>query len=446
MVSQIPALLMAISSGLVITRITHEHSSDLGRDISTQITAAPLPLQVASLVLLGFALIPGFPTLTFLVLSAGFGLLGFLGWRRNQAAAEDVPDEAPLAASGKRDHDLLMLPMAPVNLLVGSELYDGLDRTAFKQSALEERVRWFDEMGVPFPPLQLRLDPTAPGDRWQLLIEGVPVSEGTLPAGALRLMDDPAAAGILGIDLQEFALSSTEEKTYWAAAQHSAALTRAGIGFLPPDLALARLAVARLPKHSAEFLGIEEVSRLMSAMENKYESLVSEAQKALPAQKIAGILRRLVEEEIPIRSLRVVLETIVEWAAREKDADVLAEYVRCALARQISHKFADTDRFIPSYVVEADIEDMIRSSVRQSPAGVFVALEAQQARSIVDHFKKAVGDLSAHRSTPVFLASMETRRYLRRFLLTHDIDLPVLSHKEVANGYKVHPLAMLSLK
>lgn len=444
MVSQIPALLMAISSGLVITRITQEDSSDLGRDISEQITGAPLPLQVAAAVLVGFAFVPGFPTITFLILAAIFAVLGVIGVRREKRQTQEQAAQ-PSQKKGN-DRDLLLMPMTPVNLHVGQEIYDGLDRAKFRQEILVERLKWFDEMGVPFPDLQLSENRSGAPDQWQLTIEGVPVSDGKHPPASLRLIDEADAARIAGVEVNEFTLSPTEERTFWSPASAASTLQKSGIAFQSPEKALAVITVARLPKHASEFLGIQEVSGLLSAMESKYENLVSEAQKALPPQKIASILRRLVEEEIPVRSLRIVLETIVEWAAREKDPDILAEYVRSALSRQISHKFSDSERFIPSYVVEADIEEMIRGAVRQSPAGFFVALEAGEARTLVERLKTAIGDLSDHKTQPVFLASMETRRFLRRFLLSHELDYPVLSHKEIANGYKVHPLAMLSMK
>ena len=144
--------------------------------------------------------------------------------------------------------------------------------------------------------------------------------------------------------------------------------------------------------------------------------------------------------------MRILLETVVEWGAREKDPDVLSEYVRAALSRQISHKYADPDRFIPAFVVESDVEDTIRGALRQSSAGTFVSLEAAQSRALLGNIKKAVGDLSGHATMPVFLATMDTRRHLKRFLSDHEVECPVLSHKEIATTYKIQPLSMVSMR
>lgn len=443
MVMQIPALIMAISSGIVITRISHEGASDLGRDIATQIGKSPRALQVAALVLLGFALIPGFPTLIFLTLAAMFGAIGTLAARRIKAEGADaaLPD---FRSDGRQD--LLMGPVPPVHLAIGPELAKGLDVAEFDQAALRERARLFEELGVPFPRLQLTTDPTAPGDRWQLRVENVPVAEGHLPPSRLRLTDQPDAARIMGIAVERANGAAGEPLGWWCPAGAAPELRRAGIPYLTPAEALADVAVSRLPRHASEFLGVQEVAALLSATESRYASLVAEAQKALPLQKIAAVMRRLVEEEIPVRNMRILLETIVDWAPREKDPELLAEYVRAALARQISFKYADADRFIPAYVVEADIEETIRNAIRQSPSGVYLALEAQQSRKLLETLKAAIGDPTRHLSAPVFLSSMDIRRFLRRFLTNHDLNFAVMSHKEVAPNYKVQPLAMLSIR
>ena len=442
MVSQIPALIMAISSGIVITRIANERSVDLAHDITEQVSANPRALQVAAVVLLGFALIPGFPTPVFLTLALVFGTAGFLIARRKQA--EEIEESQRPTTDGKQD--LLMAPMAPVRLAVGPDIAESIDRIEFDRVALRERTNVFEDLGVPLPRLQLWIDADAPKDRWQLLVESVPVAEGYIPAGRLRLTDDAETAEILGIPVDDIELSPTEPHSYWCDASKAYELEKNGVAYQSPAEALAHIAARRLPRHAAEFLGVQEVGALLAAMESRYDSLVTEAQKALSLQKIATIMRRLVEEEIPVRNLRVLLETIVDWAPREKDPELLSEYVRTALARQISYKFADRDRFIAAYIVDADIEGLIRSSIRNSSSGEYLSLESKQSRRLLERLKETVGDPQSHSAPPVFISTTEIRRFLRKFLATHEITFPVLSHKEIAPSFKVQPIAMLSLQ
>jgi type III secretion protein V len=410
LVSQIPALLMAISSGIVITRISHEKSGDLGQDIAEQMGDSPRALQIAAGVLLLFALIPGFPWAVFGTLAAFFFVCGLVGARRaRRAVAEGLAAGAPTDPR----QDLAMAPMSPVHLALGRDLAPSIDRAAFREHALIERTRLFDQLGVPFPPVVLAAS-EGPPDRWQLIVENVPVAEGAFPIGRLRLADDPELAEMLGVP--------TEAHEVAGAAGHWAET-----------------------RHAAEFLGVHETGALLASMEPRYDELVKEAQKALPVQKIALILRRLVEEQVPVRNVRIVLETIAEWAGREKDPDILAEYVRAALARQISHRYADPDRFIPAYVMDADVEEMIRGAVRHSSVGSFLALEPDQSRRLLASVRDTLGDLAAHASTPVLMSTMDIRRFVHRFLREQGIECPVLSHKEVAGNYKVQPLAMVTM-
>ena len=442
LVSQIPALLMAITSGIVITRITDEGSSDLGRDIAGQMAGSPRALQIAGGVLLVFAMVPGFPTMTFLALATFFGGLGFVTeYRRRKRIAEGVE---PVRGPRDQRQEIALTPMSPVHLAVGRDLEDVVDKGVFASEALVERSRLFDQLGVPFPPVVLTTS-NGPPDRWQLIIEAVPVEEGTIPVGMIRLTDDPETAAIQGFQVMEHPLSTMIPQSQWVDASAAGQLKKSGIAYETVETVLAMLATKRLPKHAQEFLGVQETGLLLSSMEARYDDLVKEAQKALPLQKIAQILRRLVEEEVPVRNMRVVLETIVEWAGREKDADILSEYVRTALARQICHRYSDDDRFLAAYVVEADVEQTIRDSIKHASTGSFLSLDPRQARSLLDKVKATVGDLTDHSSTPVFLSTMDVRRFLRRFLSEHGIDLPVLSHKEIDMNYKVQPLAMVTM-
>lgn len=444
LVSQIPALLMAISSGIVITRITREESSDLGRDIAGQMSASPRALQIAAGVLFLFAFIPGFPTVIFLVLATA--MLGAGIWAQVTIArrATDEVTQAPTASDLRQD--LMMTPMPPVHVAVGPGLDAALDKGRFRAEATAERKSLFEQLGVPFPSVILTPDDTLEPGAWRLIIENVPVADGELPLGRVRLRDDPEAAAIVGIEATEVALGTVLPVTHWCDAGQVSELDAAGLAWEPPERTLAMLVGQCLPRHAGEFLGVHEAGTILNAMEARYDSLVAEVQKAMPIQRIAQVMRRLVEEEVPIRNMRILLETLIEWGGREKDAEALAEYVRVALSRQISHRHADPDRFIPALVVESDVEEAVRGALRQSSAGTFLQLGATDARTLLSSVRKAVGDLTAHATVPVVLSTMDTRRHLRRFLAEHDIHCPVLSHREIAPNYKVQPLAMVTMK
>ncbi len=441
LVSQIPALFMAISSGIVITRITNESSTDLGTDIADQISGNPRALQISAVVLVILGLVPGFPMATFFALAFALGALGL--WLEF-AVKKRVAAEAEAAEHDGRN-DISMTPMSAVHMSVGDDLMEELDKDVFLREALLERARLFEQLGVPFPPVHL----TRAGQEgfgWALLIEGVPVADGALPQSSLRIADDPENASILGYPTQSSELVPALPESHWVSKDAAPDLDTHSVAYQTPERVLAMVSGILLPRHAKDFIGVHETNLILSSLENRYDELVKEAQKALPLQKIAQIFRRLVEEDVSVRNTRIVLETIVEWAGREKDPDVLAEYARVALARQICHRYADGDRYIAAYVIEQDIEDVVRDSITVSSGGSSLSLSAEQSRSLLSKIRDAIGSLSEHRSPPVILTAMDVRRFLRSFLDEHGVDCPIMSFKEVAPQYQVQPLAVLSMK
>ena len=441
LVSQIPALFMAISSGIVITRITSDTSTDLGSDIAEQISGNPRALQISAVVLVILGLVPGFPMLTFFALAFALGALGlWMEFAFKRKEQEDLE-----TAEQDNRNDISMTPMSAVHMALGDDLAAQIDKDAFLREALLERARLFEQLGVPFPPVHVTRSGDS-GHGWALLIEGVPVADGTLPLDSVRIVDDPENASILGLKTTTSELVPSLPESHWVAKDAEEELEKHGVAFQTSERVLAMVAGVLLPRHAKDFLGVHETNLILSALENRYDELVKEAQKALPLQKIAQIFRRLVEEDVSVRNTRIVLETIVEWAGREKDPDVLAEYARVALGRQICHRYADSDRYIAAYIIEQDIEEVVRDSITVSSGGSSLSLSPEQSRSLLTKVRDAIGSLSEHRSPPVILTAMDVRRFLRNFLDEHGVDCPIMSFKEVAPQYQVQPLAVLSMR
>ena len=199
-----------------------------------------------------------------------------------------------------------------------------------------------------------------------------------------------------------------------------------------------------LRRFATQFIGIQETRALLAAAEVDYGDLVREAQNVASIQKISEILRRLVEENVPIRNMRVILEALVEWGPREQDVVLLGEYVRMALGRQISFRVADRNRMIAAYVLERSVEDMLRAAVRPTTAGTYLNISEDAARPVIDQFRRLIA-ITKPDVSPAVLAAMDVRRHLRNLLLRNDIDIPVLSYQELAPEFSVQPLATIIL-
>jgi type III secretion protein V len=180
-------------------------------------------------------------------------------------------------------------------------------------------------------------------------------------------------------------------------------------------------------------------------MEARFPDLVKEATRVLPIQKIAEILQRLVSEDISVRNLRSILEALIEWGQKEKDSVLLTEYVRSALKRHICYKYSSGQNILAAYLLAPNVEDTVRTAIRQTSAGSYLALDPAVGKRLVENIKHAVGDLTTAAQKPVLLTSMDIRRYLRKMIEQDLYDLPVLSYQELTQEINIQPLVRVEL-
>ncbi|HEV2676021.1 MAG TPA: FHIPEP family type III secretion protein, partial [Aliidongia sp.] len=188
------------------------------------------------------------------------------------------------------------------------------------------------------------------------------------------------------------------------------------------------------------FMGIQEARQLLTGAEADYRDLVQEAQRIVPAQTIADVFRRLVDERVALKPIRLILGALVEAGPREQDPGLLTEHVRAALRRQISHSHAVAGRLLPVLVVEREAEDLIRASVRETPIGPYLSLPEDALAMLLDDIRRPLQD-GAH---PALLTSFDVRRLLRGLLVRHEIDLPVLSYQDLSSEISVQPMGSIN--
>jgi type III secretion protein V len=234
-------------------------------------------------------------------------------------------------------------------------------------------------------------------------------------------------------------------ESVWVTAEHAPALVRAGVAHLDAAEALAASVSSVLARYAAQFVGIQETKALLTRMERDYGELVRETQRAVPLQKIADVLRRLLEEGVSVCNLRLVFEALVEWGPKEPEIVLLVEYVRGVLKRQICHRYADAQRTLAAWLVERDVEEMVRKAVRQTTVGAFLALPEDVTERLVQTLRAELEAGPPDRPAPVVLTALDVRRFVRGLLVRNGLDLPVLSYQELAPEFTVQPLGALGL-
>ncbi|HUG22596.1 FHIPEP family type III secretion protein [Piscinibacter sp.] len=386
MVAQIPALLAAMSAGLIVTRATDDESDrHLGEAIVRQVSAKPRVLLVAGGLCVLLALVPGFPWAVFLLLGAVLSASGALlmpvvkaRWQRFSRPAretvlrrKDTPP-AVLATALPPPRPtvplLLELPAAALQGETANELVSELE-------GMLDRINL--TLGLPLPRVNVHALARSAGDGWRLLAFEVPIAHGTVP---------------------------------------------------PADLprALAEATWQALRRHAALFFGTQEASALLTRASNDMPDVVKEVLRALPLQRVAEILRRLVDEEVAIRNTRDILEALADAAQREKDVYALTELARIALKRQLSHRVAPHG-MLRAVLLAPELEEMLRQAVRVSNGVQQLALDPQQAGAVMDGLAAAV---NAHAPAAVVTA-VDIRRHVRKLIETECFDTPVLSFHEL---------------
>ncbi|WP_027210512.1 type III secretion system export apparatus subunit SctV [Burkholderia sp. WSM2232] len=462
MVSQIPSLLLSVAAGVMITRVSDERDArplSLGDEIGRQLSASARALYFASLLLLGFAAVPGFPSALFLLLAA---ILAFCGYRlgKSKPAATTHAGEAvnAMQRAGSKAETPAILTRAPqftcpLGVRISPDLVARLSTTALDRSFETERARLQEYLGLPFPGITMWTSDALPASSCELLMHDVPYCAIELPPGKVML-PDPALTGS-----HEAARADAEAL---AARGDARAEKRRGLDggpgptwwldekSLPPKQAawraeqvIAHASVAMLRKHASLFLGIQEVQWILDQQNAEYPGLVAEVQKVLPPQRIADVLRRLLEEQIPIRNVRNILESLVVWGAKEKDMLMLTEYVRGDLARFLAHRAAGAGRQLPAVLFDLPVEQHIRQAIKQTPTGNFLALPPDEVGFLIDRIQSFVGDTP--RDGVALVTSMDIRRYVRRMIEARLGWLAVYSYQELGEHVELQPLGRVTI-
>ncbi|HGJ5879046.1 MAG TPA: EscV/YscV/HrcV family type III secretion system export apparatus protein [Arsenophonus nasoniae] len=428
LIAQIPSLLISITAGLIVTRVPGEKKNNLAGDLVQQILSQPMSLQLTASILLVFAIIPGFPLFVFG--SLALMLFGCSYWmKRNAKVKKGTGQIYPSVENGTEQASREMTPgTIPLLVIVGQQIMT--ETIADKL----QNLRWqlFEKLGLPLPEIQLQVD-TKETNTLQILLYQEPVFKTEIDPAAI-LLTQP-------IDLPQVRqeqLIFNHQTIYWLAGDLPSLSPNTGYKGEEIVTYLVEKVIYHFGK---EFLGVQETRYLMDAMEMRYAELVKELQRLLPISKVTDILQRLVEEQISIRDLRTIFETLVEWGSKEKDTVMLTEYVRVSLRRHIRRRFTSEEGWIPMLLVGDGIENSIRESIRQSAIGSYCALEPAQEQQIIAAIKQKLPTQVAC----VVLTSLDVRRYLRKIIEPALATTAVLSFQEIGEDANIKVLAQVDI-
>ncbi|WP_354418057.1 type III secretion system export apparatus subunit SctV [Mesorhizobium shonense] len=437
LISQIPALLLSISSATIVTRVGGAGRLNLGADIAGQLTANTRALRLAAGVLVAMGFVPGFPLPVFLVLAAVFAAASFTkGDKENGDNAT-----AATAAPGKPKKQTPPPEGGPITLLLAPSLGDAINQTELQKHIERVSELVSSDLGIIVPRIPVAVEQQLPESQFRIDVEGVPVEQDAIDPTQLRLTDDLANIELSGIPFQH----DPQAGKIWVEQSHASALNDAGIGYHSPIELIASRVQATLARRARRLVGIQETRELLGRMEQEYAELVKEVLRTTPIPRIADVLRRLLDEDIPIRNTRLVLEALAEWGEQEQNVALLTEYVRSGLTRQICHRFANAQGVVPAFIIERETENLVRGAIRDSAVGPYLVLGDGQSEMLLSQMRQIHSNPAPGQRHPVILASMDVRRFVRGFLTRNGIDLVVLSYQDLDSEFTIQPVGSVKL-
>jgi type III secretion protein V len=447
LVSQIPALLIAISAGLVTTRVASEwEDSNLGKDVARQLLAQPKAIAIASGLLFVLAIIPGLPFLPFVILASVTGAVGY-GLLRSQQAQEATPSEEEASLQTTRTPEIKAT--AALALQVSSDLGPAVDPATedgarFRELLMNVWNALYLETGVIFPPPQIIVQEKLSPATYQIWLYEVPLITGQVRPGSVLVSGGKSDVILYGIRGDETQNPATGKPATWITPAQRELAVGAGLEtWDTPEVLLMHL-THFLRQHAAEFIGPQEVQWMVDKVREMYPTLVEElTPKPVSLQKLTQVLQKLVAEKVSIRDLKTIFEALSAGGESDGETAKLAERVRYALRRKICYHLSAGKPLLHVYHLSPDIEDAFRDSIRKSAGGQYLAMDQETIRSVNQTAYRLFGNLPPTAQTPVILTGEDIRPFVRQILSYEFPDLAVLSYDQLTSDINIVPLGML---
>ena len=444
LVSQIPALLLATATGIVVTRAASDEH--LGSDLRQQVFSNPRVLRIAAAFLAVLALVPGLPKLPFLVL-AGIALAGARGLqereRRRQAEEAARAREAEQAARAEPE-PVAAVPVDPIEIELGYGLL-GLADEARGGDLLARiaaiRRQLAQDLGVVVPLVRVRDNMLLDSHTYVIRLRGA-------EAGRGQLMPDHYLAMATGLETEPVEGIETVEPAFglpalWVPAAQRERAELAGYTVVDPASVLATHLSELLRRNAYRLLTRQDTRQLLDTVRETAPALVEELLQHLSLGEIQKVLQNLLREGVPIRDLITIGEALADHAPATRDVDLLTEYVRHQLAAQISERLPVRDGKLQVLAIDPAVEQVIRDSLQQGPGGSHAAVPADWLGRLLRAAQAEVRRIAAQGIEPVVLCAPVIRLHLFRLLEAAVPHLTVVSYNELVPHLQVETVGVI---
>ncbi len=438
LVAQIPALIVSTAAGIVVTRAASE--TDLGEAMTRQLLMSSKPVGIAAGILLALGLVPGLPHVAFLALGSAIAWIAYHLHQQEQVQATPTP--TPVAP--KAEESLTRVtPLDLMEVQVGYGLIglvEGTQGTALLDRIKALRRQFAESMGFVVPPIHIRDNLQLRPNEYALILKGVEVAKAdVLPGHLLAIDPGTGQRGLVqGISTKEPAFGLP---ALWVPEDAREQAQVAGYTVVDASSAIATHLSELIKRHGHELLGRQEVQALLDEVGKSHPKLVEELiPTMLPLGTVVRVLGNLLKEGIPVRDLRSILEAISDQASTTKDAEVLTEYARQALARTITKQYQSPDGSLQVITLDPRLDRSLSEQAAALPPGATLNLDPTVSHKLLTGLKQAAERVAARGQQPIVLCSQVVRRHLRRHSDRMLHAVPVMGLNEVDSFVRLQSL------
>jgi len=447
LVSQIPSLIISTSAGLIVSRAGG--SGDLSGQLFTQLFRSTRVLGITGGILLFFAMIPGLPKMSFILLAALLFYMVYIARNRSEediaaeeeedGEQEEIPEEEEVKSLLEMDIMELEIGFALIPLVDSNQGGTLLNRikTIRRQLALE--------MGFIVPPVRIRDNLQLDANGYSVMLKGVRVATGTIFPDKFLVMNPEGNVDELdGIPTKEPAFGLPAK---WVDEAVKDIAEMEGLTIVDPATVIATHLTEVIKRNAYELLGRQEAQELLDKLKERYPKLVDDVvPNILDLGTVNRVLQSLLKERVSIRNLQSILEVLASFGTQNKHPDYLTEKVRYALRRQITESMLAADGNLYVFTLPSDVEQLMASNLQQTDDGQEVVIDPASAQKILSAIIDKTDECVSRGLTPVLIISPPIRLPMRKFVEKFVHNINVMSHNEISESVKIESLGMLEIE
>ncbi|KKB38960.1 flagellar biosynthesis protein FlhA [Bacillus thermotolerans] len=447
-VSQIPALLISTATGIVVTRAAS--SGNLGEDIMSQLLAFPMMLYIAAGTIFLLGLVTPINDILTIPIAAALAVGGYILQRSpKQEEANDLEavEEMETEELKSPESVVSLLNIDPIEFEFGYGLIPLAD--ASQGGDLLDRVVMIRrqlaiELGLVIPVVRIRDNIQLRPNEYRIKIKGSTAASGDLLLDHYLAMSPGEDDGTIeGIDTVEPSFGLPAK---WITEEVKEQAEILGYTVVDPPSVVSTHLTEAIKAHAHELIGRQETQQLIDHLKESYPILVDEVTpNPLTVGEIQKVLAKLLKEGVSIRNLPIIFETLADFGKMTSDTDLLTEYVRQALAKQITRQFTEEGESLKAITLSGKIEKLVADSVQQTEHGNFLSLDPMDSQRILEAMAGQVEQVSFMQQTPIILCSPAVRMYIRQLAERYFPQLPILSYNELEPSIEVQSIGVVNL-